>query len=329
MGKVPLGDFISDIVWYTTVFSFIILLFRRILKKKTIFDLLFRKRVKDVKQNIMYHDDADERESEFPSLFYKLFDRSLSIVVVVDKKNYSIINNFNKISNSIHQIMQTHGINKNFTYEFIIVNNNIMNVSDLQFLRMHPNVRIITLKDSMEIGTAIQIGSFAANGKFILYTSLSDSINTLSNFIKSCKTYENSEYCVVLPIKKNVLKLSYFHQYLIFRRYVDKVHDFYFDSFMISKKMAQIVLENIHFSFHESFNLEFLMILKYYRIRINEIPVDSNFIKLNLSYKEKIKSTISVFGLIAARFLDLYKYDLRLPLKSDINAENFYSRIDV
>ena len=263
------GDFIIDLTWYTTVLSFVILLLRRILKKKTIFDLLYRKRDQATQQNIIYNSDLDRVEREFPSLFNKIFDKTLSIIIVVDSTNYSIVNHFTEIIQFFNHISIGQGL-KYFTYEFIIVNNNILNSSDIQYLQMQQNVRIITLNKSMGKGTAIQIGSFSTNGRYILYLSLSNPIQSLYKFINFFKVQINDEYCTFLPVRQNCPQLTYLQKYLVYRQYIDKIHDYNFESFIISRKLAQIVLEDIHFSTHNCFNLEFLMILKYYHFIQNQ-----------------------------------------------------------
>lgn len=328
MGKSSVADLLMDLIWYMTFLSFLILLFRRILKKKTIFDLLFRKRVKEIQQNIIYHNESDKKESDFPSLFNKLYDHFLSIIILIDETNYYIINHFVEINHFFNQLITNNETNQ-FTYEFIIVNNNIMSNTDIQYFQKQPKVRIISLNNTMKKGTAIQIGCFSASGKFILYLSLSETIQSLSKFLNFYKIQINYEYCTILPVRRNCPQYTYLQRYLIFRKYIDKVHDIDFDSFILSKKAAQIVLENIHFSSRYSFNLEFLIILKSFGFRIIETPIDVDYSKIKSAFKDRIISIFSVIGLLIARFLDLYSYSFRLPLKLNSNDMPFFSRIDL
>ena len=76
-------------------------------------------------------------------------------------------------------------------------------------------------------------------------------------------------------------------------------------------------------------NIEFLMILRCYRNNIIEIPVDINFSKIKLSFIDNFKSTISVIGLMTARFLDIYKYNFRLPIANNENTSSFFSLVDL
>lgn len=328
MGKCPVGDFLMSVTWYTTFISFLVLLFRKILKRKTIFDFLFRKKVKDIQQNIVYNNESDKKESEFPSLFKDFFDRTLSVIIIIDETNYSILNRFTEIGNFFNQIVFEQGLNF-LTYEFIIVNNNKLSSNDIQYLQMQPKVRVITLNVTMGKGTAIQIGSFAANGKYILHLSLSNPIQTFLKQINFNNLQANNGNYTFLPVRQNCPKDTFLQKYLIFRKYIDKIHDFDFESFIVSRKVAQIVLENIHFSSHYSFNLEFLIILKYFRFQITEIPIDIDYSKPKWTFKDRIKSFFSMFGLLIALFADFYNYTYRMPLKIKADDQSFFSRIDL